>query len=88
MVYFKLNGIKPTKTDGKYIFMENIFHQQGSNSHPEGLRHCSFYVAGRVLNTRPRKLREWAQTPLRNTIQKHHSACLLRRAMSPSTKWD
>ena len=20
--------------------MENIFHQQGSNSHPEGMRHC------------------------------------------------
>jgi hypothetical protein len=25
---------------GKYIFMENIFHQQRSNSHPEGMRHC------------------------------------------------
>jgi hypothetical protein len=40
--YFKLNG-NQTKQIGKYIFMENILHQQGQirfNLHPEGLRHC------------------------------------------------
>jgi hypothetical protein len=38
--YSKLNKNKPNKTYGKYIFMENIFHQQRSNSHPEGMCHC------------------------------------------------
>jgi hypothetical protein len=32
--------LNQTKQIGKYIFMENIFHRQGSNSHPEGLRQC------------------------------------------------
>jgi hypothetical protein len=36
--YSKLNRNKPNKKYGKYIFMENIFHQQGSNSHPEGIK--------------------------------------------------
>ncbi len=40
--YSKLNRNKPNKIDRYYfenIFMENVFHQQGSNSHPDGLRH-------------------------------------------------
>ena len=40
VVYLKLNGIKPNKTDRKIFFHgKYIFHQKGSNSHPEGLRH-------------------------------------------------
>jgi hypothetical protein len=32
--------INQTKQIGEYNFMENIFRQQGSNSHPEGMCHC------------------------------------------------
>jgi ribosomal protein L27 len=32
--------LNQTKQIRKYIFMENIFYQLGSNSHPEGMRHC------------------------------------------------
>jgi hypothetical protein len=43
--YFKpKRKLNQTKQIGKYIFMENIFHQQGSNSHPEGLRHWYMYA--------------------------------------------
>jgi hypothetical protein len=31
--------LNQTKQIRKYIFMENTFYQQGSNSHPEGMRH-------------------------------------------------
>jgi hypothetical protein len=40
-IYSNPNGNKTKQKKKKYIFMENIFHQLGSNSHPEGLRHCS-----------------------------------------------
>jgi hypothetical protein len=43
--YFKpKRELNQTKQIGKYIFMENIFYQQGSNSHPEGLSHCYMYA--------------------------------------------
>ena len=34
--------LNQTKQIRKYIFMENIFYQLGSNSHPEGMRHYSW----------------------------------------------
>jgi hypothetical protein len=38
--YFKpKRKLNQTKQIGKYIFMENIFHQQGSNPHPEHTAH-------------------------------------------------
>jgi len=40
-IYSNPNGNKTKQKKKKYIFMENMFHQLGSNSHPEGLRHCS-----------------------------------------------
>jgi hypothetical protein len=39
--YSKLNRNKPNKTDWKIYLHENLFHQHGSNSHPEGMRRCS-----------------------------------------------
>jgi hypothetical protein len=38
-----LTEINQTKQIGKYIFMEKVFHQQGSNLHPLGMCHCCIW---------------------------------------------